>query len=89
MANPYRNKVVLADDTVIMDISDSTVTPSSLLEGVTAYAASGERITGTYVGLPSYTSADENKVLQIVNGNPTWSTWPWLVTDGQIYDLFR
>ena len=89
MANPYVNKVVTADNRVLMDISDSTVTPSSLLEGVTAYAASGEPITGTYVGLPEYTSGDEKKVLQIVNGKPAWNTWPKAVTDRQIYDLFK
>ena len=43
MAN---NKVVFGDNT-IMDISDSTVTPENLDEGVVAYDKSGQRITGT------------------------------------------
>lgn len=43
MAN---NKVVFGNNT-IMDISDSTVTPENLDEGVVAYDKSGQRITGT------------------------------------------
>lgn len=42
MAN---NKVIYGNK-VIMDISDSDVTPENLLLGVTAYAANGEKITG-------------------------------------------
>lgn len=41
------NKVVYGT-TVIIDISDSTVTPESLAEGVIAYNAKGERIVGTH-----------------------------------------
>ena len=41
------NKVVYGT-TVIIDISDSTVTPATLAEGVIAYNAKGERIVGTY-----------------------------------------
>ena len=40
------NKVVFGAVS-IMDISDSTVTADKLAEGVTAYAANGEKITGT------------------------------------------
>lgn len=40
------NKVVFGAVS-IMDISDSTVTPETLGEGVTAYDKSGEKITGT------------------------------------------
>lgn len=40
------NKVVFGTDTLI-DISDSTATPETLLAGVTAYAANGEKIIGT------------------------------------------
>lgn len=40
------NKVVYGTKTV-MDISDSTVTPENLDEGVTAYDATGTKITGT------------------------------------------
>lgn len=44
--NPYVNKVVKSDGTTIIDISDSTVTAADLAEGVTAYDASGAKITG-------------------------------------------
>lgn len=40
------NKVVY-DGRTIIDISDSTVTPETLKEGVTAYSKDGEKITGT------------------------------------------
>ena len=41
------NKVVYGDK-VLIDISDSTVTPETLAEGVVAYNAKGERIVGTH-----------------------------------------
>ena len=41
------NRVDLADGTVVIDISDSTVAPESLLEGVKVYNAAGEPIVGT------------------------------------------
>lgn len=41
------NKVVYGTK-VLIDISDSTVTPESLAEGVIAYNAKGERIVGTH-----------------------------------------
>ena len=40
------NKVVYGT-TVLIDLSDSTVTPETLAEGVVAYNAKGERIVGT------------------------------------------
>lgn len=41
------NKVVYGI-TVLIDISDSTVTPETLTKGVVAYNAKGERIVGTH-----------------------------------------
>lgn len=41
------NKVVYGT-TVLIDITDSTVTPETLAEGVVAYNAKGERIVGTH-----------------------------------------
>lgn len=41
------NKVDTASGEVIMDISDSTVTPETLAEGEKAYNAQGQRIVGT------------------------------------------
>ena len=42
------NKVQLADGTVLMDITDDTVTVNSLLLGSTAHGANGESITGEF-----------------------------------------
>lgn len=41
------NKVIYGT-TVLIDISDSTVTAETLAEGVVAYNAKGERIVGTH-----------------------------------------
>lgn len=48
MAN---NKVQLSDGTVLLDLTGDTVTPETLLSGVTAHNAAGERIVGTVVGI--------------------------------------
>lgn len=45
--NPYVNKVQLADGTSLIDISDTTATADKILQGYTAYSASGQKITGT------------------------------------------
>lgn len=44
---PSVNKIVLGDKTLI-DLTEDTVTTSSILSGITAHAANGEVITGTY-----------------------------------------
>ena len=41
------NKVVLSNGTVLIDLTDATVTPDMLPAGVVAYNAKGERIVGT------------------------------------------
>lgn len=43
MAN---NKVQLSDGTVLLDLTGDTVTPETLMVGVTAHDAAGERING-------------------------------------------
>ena len=48
MAN---NKVQLSDGTVLLDLTGDTVTPQTLLSGVTAHDAAGNRIVGTVVGI--------------------------------------
>lgn len=45
--NSYNNKVQLSDGTVIIDLTNDTVTEDTLLEGTVAHDASGEQITGT------------------------------------------
>lgn len=48
--NPYVNKVQLADGTSLIDISDTTATADKILQGYTAYSASGQKLTGTATG---------------------------------------
>lgn len=48
MAN---NKVQLSDGTVLLDLTGDTVTPETLMAGVTAHDAAGNRIVGTVVGI--------------------------------------
>ncbi len=50
MANTYKNKVVLSDGTILIDLTGITVTTATLAEGVTALDASGAPITGTMQG---------------------------------------
>jgi hypothetical protein len=59
------NKVVFGAVS-IMDISDSTVTPDTLAQGVTAYDKAGEKITGTM-------QATSDPVLQSKTVSPTTS----------------
>jgi len=44
--NPYVNKVVFGNDT-LLDLTEDSVTENTLLEGETAHSATGEPITGT------------------------------------------
>lgn len=47
MANQYISKVVLGTETLI-DLTDSTVTPATLMLGTVAYGADGSRLVGTH-----------------------------------------
>lgn len=48
--NPYVNKVVKADGTTIIDISDTTATASDVLNSKWFYTAAGQKIQGTGTG---------------------------------------
>lgn len=47
MANEYVSKVVLSNGTTLIDLTADTVTPETMLTGVTAHDKSGAKITGT------------------------------------------
>lgn len=71
--------IVRYGNNTIMDISDSTVTPETLLNGVVAYNAAGERIVGTMV---------IDSVMSDVSENPVQNKAIKLYIDGhaQIHD---
>lgn len=70
--NPYRNKVQLADGTVIMDLTSDTVTAKSMLSGATAHDRSGAPITGTFLAVGDTWSTDKNVKPESVLGFGTW-----------------
>lgn len=47
MANQMNNKIQLADGTVLIDLTNDTITAGDLLSGVTAHDASGAVIIGS------------------------------------------
>ena len=49
--NPYINKVQLGDGTVLMDLTNDTITSEHMLAGTTAHLSSGASATGT---IPTY-----------------------------------
>ena len=53
--NPYRNKVELADGTVLMNLTGDTVEAGKMLSGYTAHDASGAPVTGT---IPTKSASD-------------------------------
>lgn len=46
MPNTYKNIVVYGGNTLI-DLTDATATADKILQGFTAYGATGEKLTGT------------------------------------------
>lgn len=53
---------------VLIDISDSTVTAETLLEGIIAYDASGNRIVGTMKPSVSVSVTDDGEGNVIISG---------------------
>lgn len=67
MANTYNSKVVLANGTVLIDLTADTVDASHLLEGYTAHGADGAPVTGTCT-FDSDTSDDTAQVAEVLSG---------------------
>lgn len=67
MTNQYNNKVVLADGTVLIDLTSDTITAADLASGVTAHDMSGAPITGTNT-YDSDTSDDTAVVGEVLSG---------------------
>lgn len=67
MPNTYNSKVVLADGTVLIDLTSDTVDAAHLLNGYTAHGANGAPITGTNT-FDSDTSEDTATVGEILSG---------------------
>ena len=73
------NKVIYGT-TVIIDISDSTVTPATLLKNVVAYNAKGQRIVGTATTVVNYTIT--RNLINVSSSNTTAS-----ITSGSSYTV--
>ena len=88
------NKVQLANGETIIDISDSTVTPETLAEGVTAHDASGKKITGTMKsggGLSVQADFAQNWETDpsYVKHRPIHDAWsPTVIDDVQLFSPF-
>lgn len=67
MANQYNSKIVLADGTVLLDLTADTVSAATLLSGATAHDKSGAAITGACT-FDSDTSDDTAAVGEILSG---------------------
>lgn len=67
MPNQYKNKVILGDGTVLIDLTADTVDAAHLLSGYTAHAASGAPVTGT-CAYDSDTSQDTAQIAEVLNG---------------------
>lgn len=76
--NPYINKVVYGDQTLI-DLTEDTVSPSSLKLGNTAHDASGAQITGTADDAPKST------VAYIFNETNSYAVSDYVYYENQLY----
>lgn len=67
MPDVYNSKIVLADGTVLIDLTSDTVDATHLLNGYTAHGANGAPITGTCT-YDSDTSDDTLQVAEALSG---------------------
>lgn len=76
------NKVIYGNNTII-DITDSTVTPDTLMSGVVAYNASGERIVGTAMQYPDLVT--DGKWKYRLADDDTFEAWYY--GTGEAFDI--
>ena len=65
--NQYKNKVVYGGDTLI-DLTEDTVTASTLMAGVTAHLANGAPVTGTYTPVNIYIRRWIRNYFKVIEG---------------------
>lgn len=72
-SNPYNNKIVLADGTVLMDLTSDTVAADKMLSGYTAHDKSGAPVTGS-IQSDSGTSVTPTRQQQTVSVSGKYMT---------------
>ena len=80
--NPYVNKVVKADGTTIMDISDTTAGTNDVLSGEVFYTASGARSVGS---LDISSKADLAVIGEPYDPTQIYGKHEWCTHDGKLY----
>lgn len=76
MANQYKNKIQLANGTVLMDISSDTVTADKMLSGITAHDKTGAPVQGSIASkaAATYNTKTSNQTIaagQYLSGKQT------------------
>ena len=71
-SNPYNNKVQLADGTVLIDLTQDTVSPGRMVAGTTAHDKSGAVITGQLFQIGDCYASKESTNPATVLGFGTW-----------------
>lgn len=68
------SKVIYNSETLI-DLTQDTVTPDTLVSGVTAHNSAGQQIAGTAMAISTPTASDAGKVWTAKNdGTAYWAT---------------
>lgn len=72
------NKVIYNEETLI-DLTEDTVSASSLLSGVSAHSASGEAIVGTLIPV------QEEAIAEVYDASSTYSVGDYVMQNGLLY----
>jgi hypothetical protein len=80
------NKVVINNETV-MDVTDTTATPDTVLQGQVFYKANGDRAVGTYEDADTKNTAGATDTASkiFLVGAPTQTAEPQTYTDDEVY----